>query len=111
MRTIIAGGRDYQGTEDDIALLDALPITEVISGGARGADKFGEYYAKKRNLPLRIYPAEWDRYGKSAGYRRNVQMAEVAEAVVLFPGGKGTNHMFTIARERGLIIYDYRAQT
>lgn len=110
MKTIIAGGRDYHLTETDFNKLDQLKdkVSEVVSGCARGVDTAGETWAEKNNIPVKKFPADWNKYGKSAGYRRNQQMAEYADAVILFPGGKGTNHMYDIAKRMGLIIYDFR---
>ena len=111
MKTIIAGGRHYDLTVQDIEKLDQLKdkITEVVSGCARGVDTQGENWAEKNNIKISKFPAEWDKYGKSAGYKRNQQMAKYANAVVLFPGGKGTNHMYDIAKKEGLVVHDYRA--
>ena len=86
MNICIAGSRDF----NDYELLESS-ITEwaknnpqikqedvtIISGGARGADKLGERFAKEYDLKLQIYPADWNQYGKSAGYKRNTQMAEL----------------------------------
>ena len=108
MKTIIAGGRDYFLTDDDIKFLNTLNITEVVSGCARGADEGGINYALSNNIKLTRFPALWDKYGKSAGPIRNKEMAEYAEAVVLFPGGKGTNSMYNEARKEGLRIFDLR---
>ena len=51
-----------------------------------------------------IYPAQWDKYGKRAGYRRNEQMAEVADGLIAFWDGqsKGTKHMIDIMTEKNL---------
>lgn len=112
MKLIIAGGRDYRLTRTDLGDLDWLhgkiKVTEVVSGCARGADKGGEMWAESRGLPIKRFPADWDTFGKRAGYLRNAQMADYADAVVLFPGNKGTSMMFDLARERGLKIYDWR---
>jgi hypothetical protein len=110
MKTIIAGGRDYHLTDEDFHKLDQLKgtISEVVSGCARGVDTTGEIWANKNNIPVKKLPADWNKYGKSAGYKRNQQMAEYADAVILFPGGKGTNHMYDIAKRKGLDIYDFR---
>lgn len=105
--TIIAGGRDYRLTAADVARLDLLPISEVISGGARGVDNDGEQWAKDRGLPLRVVLADWDKHPKSAGPLRNIEMAKVAKAAVLFPGGRGTAHMLKTAYEYGLNVYDF----
>jgi len=54
-------------------------------------------------------PAEWDKYGKSAGYRRNQDMANVAEALIAIRVGgessKGTTHMIKIAEAKGLRVH------
>ena len=110
MKTIIAGGREYLFQAQDIEKLNELKdaITEVVSGCARGADTEGEKWADKNNIPVKKFPANWDKWGKSAGYRRNEEMAKYADAVILFPGGKGTGHMHDIAKRLGLQIYDFR---
>ena len=114
-KLIIAGGRNYQFSSEDIKLLDRefyignpplLP--HVVSGCARGADTEGERWAKSRSLKIYHFPALWEVYGKSAGYRRNEEMAKFADGVVLFPGGKGTDHMYAIARREGLKVWDWR---
>lgn len=105
--TIIAGGRDYRLTRQDHARLDNLPISQVISGGARGADKDGADWAKSRDIPVVTMPADWDKYRKAAGPIRNTEMAKVAKAAVIFPGGRGTKHMRQEAHARGLDVYDF----
>lgn len=78
----------------------------IISGGARGADKLGEKYAKDEGFDLEVYPAEWDKYGRSAGFRRNEKMGDIADAVIAFWDGKshGTKHMIDIANDKGLLV-------
>lgn len=76
----------------------------IVSGGARGADKAGEKYAQDEGFDLEVYPAQWKKLGKQAGYRRNEQMAEVADALIAFWDGesKGTKHMIDIMTNKGL---------
>ncbi len=84
MKTIIAGSRDiklYSIVEKSIQQ-SGFEITTIISGTANGVDKLGEEYAKKHNLPILYFPANWDKYGKSAGYIRNDEMAKNAEALI-----------------------------
>jgi hypothetical protein len=78
----------------------------IISGTANGADKLGEKFANEFGYELRKFPADWERFGKSAGYKRNEQMADNADALVAFWDGisKGTSHMINIAKERNLLI-------
>lgn len=134
MRTIIAGSRtieDYQLIEDAVRE-SGFDITEIISGGQRsykknvgyiGADYFGEQYAERYGLPVVVKKASWDdvlhpnarvrlnRWGKpydaNAGFRRNIAMAEVAEALVAVRknNSPGTTHMIQEAERRGLKIY------
>lgn len=110
MKVIIAGSRgfdDYKILCDycDKVLANQTEV-EIISGGALGADKLGEKYAKQRGYSLIQFLADWGSYGKSAGYRRNVQMAEYADALIAFWDGKskGTKHMINIADIKNLQI-------
>ena len=110
MRLIIAGGRDFTDIDLMTSKLDAIlsqtdddPIT-ILSGTARGADQTGEVYARIRALSVEQYPAEWDKYGKSAGYKRNHLMASLATHCVVFwdSQSKGSKHMIDLARAQGL---------
>ena len=110
MRTIIAGSRDFS---DYSAMCSVLrdgypwPITTVLSGAARGADQLGERWAKEHGVPVELYPADWTRYGRSAGYRRNELMATKADALIAFWDGqsRGTKHMIDLARRMKLYVY------
>ena len=108
MRAIIAGGRDYNLTTNDYELLnelkDELPITTVVCGMARGADMDGHFWANLNNLPIDEYHAEWDEHGRSAGPIRNSEMACAADALIAFPGGKGTENMILNANIMGLRV-------
>jgi hypothetical protein len=110
MKLIIAGGRYYAFTEADREFLDSMldEVTEVVSGGATGADKCGELWANLNGIPIKLFAADWNLLGRKAGPIRNQQMAEYADAVVLFPGGKGTESMYNNAKKYGLKIFDRR---
>ena len=114
MKVIIAGGRDFIVRESHFLLLDDVHdkwgFQEVVSGGARGADAGGERYARARNLLLKRFPANWDKYGNAAGFIRNEEMAEYADGVILFPGGTGTYHMEQMAKKYKLKICKLRAR-
>jgi hypothetical protein len=112
MRLIIAGSRCFEDFDYVSQRVDALPFkpTAIISGGARGVDQLGEWYAYQNNIPLEIYPAKWQKFGKSAGYIRNQEMANNAAALIAFWDGesKGTKHMINIALEKGLeVVVEY----
>lgn len=74
---------------------------KIISGGARGADKLGEQWAKENGYEFGLYPAYWQHYGKSAGYIRNKAMAKEADMVIAFWDGNspGTQHMLNITKQ------------
>jgi len=106
---MVAGGRDFNDYEYlKQTLLSVtnkiLDGTEIVSGTAKGADSLGERFANEYSLDIKRFPADWDKYGKSAGYIRNKQMAEYADGCVIFWDGKskGTNHMINLASEFGL---------
>lgn len=111
-RVIVAGSRtinDYAlvGTKLNECFANwSTDQVEIVSGGARGVDRLGERFAKEYNLPCKVFPADWNTYGKSAGYKRNVQMAEYATHLVAFWDGqsRGTKHMIDIAEKKGMPI-------
>jgi len=105
VRVVVAGGRNYRLTPDDESFLDTIDITELIHGGCSGADTDAGEYAQKRGIPTMVFRADWRRYGRAAGPMRNKQMAENADAVVLFPGGSGTASMKREAVKAGCTVY------
>lgn len=76
-------------------------ISYVLSGKAKGADTFGEEWAKVNNIPTIEYPAEWDKYGNRAGILRNELMGDDADIVLAFWDGKskGTSHMISYSKK------------
>lgn len=78
----------------------------IISGGARGADTLGEKYAQDEGFSLEVFPANWNKFGKSAGFIRNEQMAEIADALIAFWDEKshGTKHMIEIMENKKLLV-------
>jgi len=110
MRVIIAGGRDYVLTESDRTFLDALhkaiKIEEVVSGGAPGADRGGELWAKSRGLRTTVFKANWETDGKKAGPLRNQKMVNYADMLVAFPGNRGTQDCITRAMAKGLQVFE-----
>jgi Domain of unknown function (DUF4326)/YspA, cpYpsA-related SLOG family len=102
---IIAGSRtftDYQRLCQVLAP-DKERITQVLTGGARGADQLGYRWAWKHAVRHQLFRAEWERFGKSAGMRRNHQMAQAGDVLVAFWDGQsaGTRHMMQCMEQRG----------
>ena len=110
IKVIIAGGRDFQDWNKLVDVCDRAFINhneiEIVSGCANGADKLGERYANERGHQIKRFPADWDKYGKGAGYRRNAEMANYAGALIAFWDGlsRGTAHMINLAKEKGLKV-------
>lgn len=114
MKIIIAGGRNYYFDEEDMLILDDLHLkyefTEIISGGASGADSEGERFAKINEIPIIRFAADWSK-GRLAGHIRNDRMAKYASehsgGIILFKGGPGTANMRKCAKQYKLkILYD-----
>lgn len=112
MRVIIAGSRDITDYKQvEAAYLSSnIPITEIVSGGARGVDALGEQVAKNFGIPIKVFPADWDKHGKRAGPLRNIQMAEYADGLIAIWDGKskGTKHMIDQANKQGLVVYIFK---
>lgn len=100
MRVIVCGGRDYaNGPKVATTLLD-LNITALAHGGATGADELAKVFALMAGVPTTEYPPRWGEHGKAAGPIRNQRMLDEfkPDAVVAFPGGRGTADMVRRAR-------------
>ena len=110
MRTVIAGSRTATQADVDEAL-ELCPwadqVTVVISGSAQGADRAGERWAEKHDIPVESHPADWDLHGRSAGYVRNQEMINVADAVVAVWDGesRGTAHTIGLAEKADLYLH------
>lgn len=107
MKVAIVGSRDYGNLEAVRAYVRGLPKdTVIVSGGARGVDSVAEQEARRCGLEVLIFPAEWGKYGKSAGYRRNVDIVTAADQVVAFWDGvsRGTKHSIDLARAQGKLL-------
>ena len=109
MKVVVAGSRsitDYEliRTALDEARNCGLEITAIIDGMARGVDCLAARYAMENGIYNIRVPADWKRFGKGAGIRRNIQMAEIADALIAVWDFKstGTRHMIQCARAREL---------
>ena len=59
---------------------------ELVSGGCpKGADSYAEILAKKHQIPIKIYYAQWNKYGKGAGFKRNTNIAEDSDVLIATP--------------------------
>ena len=116
MRVLICGGRDYDDYDTFKTCLSAkqvaVPFTVIIHGAATGADTMADKYAKNHNIAALSFPvskADWKKYGKSAGPRRNRQMLRDGkpDLIMAFPGGSGTADMVKQARKAGVPVWQF----
>ena len=121
MKTIIAGSRDLEAFKDNYRVYlvaDAVmqsgwrdQITEVVSGGARGIDLAGECWADSLTppIPIKRFVPDWNGLGKRAGFIRNGEMADYADALILIWNGtsRGSANMKQQALAKGLKVYEY----
>ena len=102
---------DYLAEMDDKDVVDVPSQVQFFSGTCRGADALGEDFANTYEYEVIRFPAEWDRYGKSADYRRDAEMAKYASKAygVLFAfwdgQSRGTKHMIDLAKRYGLEVH------
>lgn len=119
MRVLVCGGRDFSDYEllrktlhDLFVVYDEKPFPHLpenfvlIQGGANGADSLADQWAFTYGICSKSYAADWNQYGKSAGYIRNKQMLVEGkpDLVIAFPGGKGTAMMVRLAKETGVEV-------
>ena len=112
-KVAVIGSRGFNQYDVLCKILDDnLNISEIISGGAMGADSLGERYAIERGIPVTIFRPDWDKYGKRAGFIRNTDIVTAADIIVAFWDGisKGTANSIATAGRLGkpVIIINYK---
>jgi hypothetical protein len=100
MKVIIAGSRHmiYMPTLiEDAIRKSGFNITEEVCGMAAGADSYGAKWAYQNNIPIKKFPADWETHGKAAGPIRNQEMADYADALIVFiwNGSRGSQDMLS----------------
>jgi len=112
MKVLVCGGRRYNDALTLGSWLGGIQrdhgITEIIEGGASGADFLAREYAIFQKIPHRTFPADWNKMGRKAGPIRNRRMLEEGkpDLVVAFPGGNGTANMVEQARAAGIRVLE-----
>lgn len=94
MKIAIVGSRSIAVNN----LGDYLPenTTEIVSGGAVGVDRSARNYAKTHNIKLKEFLPEYERYGRSAPLKRNLQIIDYADEVIAFWDGMSHGTRFVI---------------
>ncbi len=110
MKVIIAGSRHMP---QDIELVHRAKVKtgwffdEVVCGMAKGADTWGRIWAEASGIPVKKFPADWNTYGKAAGPIRNKQMADYADAALVFlwDNSRGSKNMIETMQKLGKPVY------
>ncbi len=109
-RLAIVGSRRYPRLELVRQLVHRLkPSTVVVSGGCWGVDRAAVAAAASAGLASEEMPAEWQRFGRSAGFRRNAALVASVDGLIAFWDGRsqGTAHSIALARSRGIWLRVY----
>lgn len=113
-RTVICKSRDF--SDYHVAMEYIFECLEkegnpseivVLSGGCRGSDSLGEFFAKKYGYTVEKHNANWKKYGRAAGPIRNREMAMRADIVICFWDGnsRGTKTMIDYAEKENKKVY------
>jgi hypothetical protein len=106
MKLAVIGSRtfkDYDLMKEELSKLNSKEeITEIVSGGAKGADSLAERYAKEFNIPVKVFEANWDKHGRRAGPLRNIKIVDYCDSLIAFWDSKstGTKHSIGLAKEQ-----------
>lgn len=101
MKLAVIGSRTFSDYSKMKQLLSTFELSQIISGGAQGADSLAAKFAVEHNIELKVFYPDWDRHGKKAGMLRNIEIINACDAVLAFWDGssKGTKHSIEYARK------------
>lgn len=108
MIILICGSRDWSDKSLILSTIVSLRPTKIIHGACRGADIIAGEVAKELGISVQEFPADWNRYGRSAGPRRNQQMLDEGkpDMVIAFhdniESSKGTKDMISRTKNSGI---------
>ena len=115
IRLAVVGSRGFNNARQLYKVMDKIiaendyNVIEIVSGGAKGPDSFGESYARIHNIPTKIFLPDWKKYGRSAGFRRNVDIIENCDVCIACWDGSshGTKHDIRMCYEQNKPCYIY----
>lgn len=114
MKLAIIGSREFNDYDLLCEVLNPHKekISLIISGGAKGADSLAERWAKENNIQTKVFIPEWDKYGKSAGFKRNILIIDECDSCIAFWDGssKGTKSSIDLCiknnKKHSIILYE-----
>ena len=101
MKLAIVGSRNVEIL--DIEKYMPEGISEIVSGGAKGADALAKEFAEKNGIKYTEFQPKYNLYGKAAPLKRNDEIADYADRAIAFWDGKskGTKNVVGLFRKRG----------
>lgn len=110
MKVAIVGSRDL--TVSDLGTYLPRDTTEIVSGGARGIDACARDYAHRSGIKLTEFLPEYERYGRGAPLKRNLQIIDYADLVIAFWNGKsqGTKYVIDHCRQKNKSLTVYTSE-
>lgn len=94
MKIAVIGSRNLQ--IDNLEKYLPEGTSEIVSGGARGIDTCARKYALKNNLRLTEFLPEYEKYGRNAPLKRNLEIIDYADCVIAFWDGKSRGTKYVI---------------
>ena len=115
VKLAVVGSRTFNDYALAVSIINKIAkendyeYVEIISGGAKGADTFGEQYANINKIPTKIFYPDWKKYGKKAGFLRNVDIIRNCDICICFWDGQshGAKHDIDLCKEYNKICYTY----
>ena len=86
MKTAVIGSRNL--SVDDLGRYLPKNTTEIVSGGAKGIDACAREYARQNNITLTEFLPEYNKFGRYAPLKRNLEIIDYADEVIAFWDGK-----------------------
>lgn len=116
IRVLVCGSRTWNDPEPIRYFLAGLQAENpdahlcVAHGGAQGADRLAGTAASMLDLPVDVFPADWQTHGRKAGFLRNKQMVEEWQPSLVLalsecPTTKGTAHTVRLAKAANIPVY------
>lgn len=106
LKLAIVGSRTFNDYVLVRETLKDFEIEEIVSGGAKGADRLAERYARDFGFPTKIFLPDWEGQGKAAGFIRNKEIVDYSDGVIAFwdKKSKGTKNSIDLATQQNKLL-------
>lgn len=94
MKLLVVGSRSIK--DFDFSPYITKDVSLIISGGANGIDTLAEQYADEHNISKLILRPKYERYGKVAPLKRNEEMVNICDRILVIWDGKSKGTLYTV---------------